>query len=719
MAIELLRPSKEIDEVEVLTDAERGDTYVPEGFEDVAEFLQEAMDEFDMDAVFDQHNREAALDDLLFTSGDQWDSKVLKERQDQGRPCLTINTLPQFIGQVIGERIQNSSSIRVLPKHDGTKKAAEIRADLIRSIEVHSRAVDVYDKACENQITCGIANMRVDLDFTDDDVFDQDIFIKSINNPLAVIWDRMSVDKTGSDANHCFVIDLMTDAAFEDAFPGELPVESFGGTDFQHRLLTRGWRGHDFVRVVEYWRMIEVERELALFTDGSIRDVTDLEPSEFPPGLVFDKDGPRMRKVMTKIAQMHLITGFAILEGPYETPLPRLPIVKVTGREVELNDERVRFGLVRFAKDPQRLKNYWRSVAAETLALAPKAGWIAPSHSIEGREADFREAARSGDTLLIYNKNTPEPKPITPPPVSQGVLFEAEQNTQDMKDVTGIHDASLGLKSNEVSGRAINARAQRGAIATIMYHKNLNASIQEVGRIVNAYIPLVYDAPRTVRVVGINEEDRLIRINDEFDPESIDIAKGRYDVLVTTGPNFATKREEASAAMLNAVNAFPQIMEIAGDLIFLAQDWPMAEQLADRFKKALPPGLQEEEETDDPAAQQNANDVQRLAIEAKASELAQLQTEAALELEQKTIDLQRAKAEAIEANAKARKAVADAVKAEADAETAGIDVGANIARVMNELSQATEEAIAPKQPAVPATPSVPTGGGVPNALAIR
>jgi hypothetical protein len=87
---------------------------------------------------------------------------------------------------------------------------------------------------------------------------------------------------------------------------------------------------------------------------------------------------------------MHLVTGFKILAGPFEYRLNRLPIIRMSGRVVNVGGKRIRHGLVRFMKDPVRLRNFWRSVAAEQLGYAPKAQWLAPESAVEGREDDFR-----------------------------------------------------------------------------------------------------------------------------------------------------------------------------------------------------------------------------------------------------------------------------------------------------------------------------------------
>lgn len=698
------------------TDAE---AYVPEGFKDADAFLAYAREEFEADSSYDRLNREAALDDLKFVAGEQWDPAVKADRESKGRPCLTVNVLPQFIGQVIGDRRINKTTIKVRPRKDATIEQAEVRSGIIKSIEAYSRAERVYDAACENQVTCGIGNFRVDLDYADNDVFDQDIYIRDIPNPLAVIWDRMSVDPTGRDAQQCFVQDIMPRKAYERRWP-QHPCPGEMGDGLGMTLMGQGWFDKDVVRITEFWRMVSKQRIVALMMDGKVEDITEMPREQYIDRLWIDQrtNKPRIRRTTRTYAQMHLITGFAILEGPYEIPLTRLPIIRVEGRVVRVGDDRVRYGLVRWAKDPQRLKNYWRSVSAETLALAPKSVWMAPDDAVEGREDDFREAHASGDPLLIYNKNaSAKPERVDPPRINNAALQESQLNQQDIKDTTGLQDASLGARSNEISGRAIQARQREGDVATVIYHDNLNNAIQEGGDIVNQLIPLAYDTTRELRVIGADDKHKLLKVNDPNDPQSPDITSGKYDISLETGPSYTTQRLEAADAMMQAIQVAPQLMGVAGDLIVRAQDWPGSVEISERLKKTIPPAVLGEDEqpaTDGPTPEEVAQQAQMAEMAAQAEHAQQLRQMEMAERSAKVAEqearavIAAAQAEAAPAQvdiaaAQAREAVARAVQAEEEARMAP--------ELANHKMRLAERAASAKEASQPARGAGPRPGG--------
>ncbi len=565
-------------------------SYVPEGFDSVEDYLEDLREEYQLDLDADYENRRQALEDKKFAAGEQWDPLVLEQRK--GLPCLLINTVPQFTAQLVGDWRSNRNGIKVVPAEDGDVDVAAIRGDLIRAIEMESRAQRVYDNAFESTVQCGDGAFRVAVEYAKDDAFDQDIFIRPIDDALSVVWDRMSVDPTGRDARHCFVDDVLPKKEFcrkwKDADPSMLSSTE------RNLMFNTGWIGETGVRVTEHWRLLERDRLIALFQDGSMHVLEGDKVDD-----LIEKHGQPIKSRISPClyAQMHLTTGWKILSGPYEYKLNRLPIIRMTGRVVNIAGQRTRYGLVRFMKDPVRLRNFWRSVAAEQLGYAPKAQWIAPESAVEGREDAFRKAHLSRDPLLVYNDGATEaPQRLDPPAPQMALLNEAQVNSQDMKDVTGLHDASLGIRSNEISGRAIKARQQEGDIASLTYHDNGNASILEAGDVANQLISQVYDGTRIARLLGEDGEARLMKINDPNDPESPNLATGSYDVALTTGTSYMTRRLEAAEAMMNAIQVYPELMQIAGDLVVKAQDWPGADDLAERLKKTIPPQFLSEEE---------------------------------------------------------------------------------------------------------------------------
>lgn len=617
--------------------------YVPEGFDSAEAFIQDMRAQYQHDVDFDRINRYEAIDDLRFAAGEQWDPVVLLQRKSL--PCLVINTIPQFTAQLVGDWRESRKAIKVVPSNDDDTDLASVREDLVRNIEMQSRADRSYDHGFESMVQCGDGAFKVTVEYARDDVFDQDIFIRPIEDVMSTVWDRFSVDPTGRDAKRVFVDDRIPKDEFTRKWPQAAGGANLLEVDKIDRVTMAGWMDEESYRVTEYWRMIERQKTMALFQSGQMYEIEDDNMQD----LIAKHGEPvKTRVVWCRYAQMHYCTGWQILAGPYEYRMNRLPIIRMSGRIVNVAGRRVRYGLVRFMKDPSRLKNFWRSIAAEQLGYSPKAQWLATQSAVEGRQEAFRKAHLTRDPLLIVNDEAIIGQNIQriEPPAPQAAIFqEVAMNTQDMKDVSGIQDASLGMRSNETSGKAIMNRQHEGDIASQTYYDNADAALLEAGDVINQLIPQIYDGTRVVRLIGKDESVKFQRVNDPMDPHSVDLGAGLFDVALSTGASYTTRRAEAADAMMNAIQVWPELMQIAGDLVVKAQDWPGADKLSDRIKKTIPAQFLDPDEGGQPP-------IPPQVVQQMQMQLQQLQAENIALKQDKTIDFKKLEIESYNAETK-------------------------------------------------------------------
>jgi hypothetical protein len=567
---------------------------LPEGYDTEEQFLREMRTSYDEDIGADKLNRDAQLEDERFAAGDQWTDDVRMRRDAARKPTLTFNRLPAFIAQIVGQRRMNETEIKIVADENSDAAVARVREGLIRNLQKVCRADLAYDNTLQNTVIGGLGNFKLRLDYRSPDVWEQDICIDAIPDPLSVVWDRMCREPTGRDARRCFETFVVPKKAFEKDYPWAKPAEWMTPYSYLNDNTMNGWVTVDDVRIVAYWHMRTRPRVLALMQNGNTEDITDrAEDADTLAQIVQRDDGtPVIREVEMPYAQCYICSALDILEGPYELPISRLPYFRVPGWEVRVGDWNHRWGLVRFLKDPQRLHNYWRSVIAERLMATPKAVWQARAGAVAGREAAYRNSHLSDDPLLIFNDDAAEPpQRIEPAQVQEALIGQAELTSQDLKDISNIHEANLGMPSNEVSGAAIMARQRVSDTGTVIYHDNLNQAIEECGRTCNELIPFVYDTPRIIKVLGPDGVQDTVAINDIGNPDSVDITSGRYAVSVVTGPSYATKRMEAAASMLSTLNVMPQLINVFADLLVEAQDWPMAEKIAERIRLSMDPAM--------------------------------------------------------------------------------------------------------------------------------
>jgi hypothetical protein len=609
----------------VADDGIKGAETVANGGTDKSDLLATMRSRFTMAISAYGESREDELDDLRFMAGSpdnqwQWPADVLATRGSvQGqtinaRPCLTINKLPQHVRQVTNQQRQNRPSGKVIPADDQADVAvAEVFDGIIRHIEYMSDADVAYDTACDNQVTYGEGYIRILTEYNREDSFDQDLRIGRIRNSFSVYMDPTIQDPCGSDAQWCFITEDVVKADYERMFPDAAPISSILARGIGDQSLSM-WLAENTIRIAEYFYIDHQKATLHLYPGN----VTAFKGTPQDDNLKAMFGKPLRTRVVDRRRVMWIKTnGYEVLDER-EWPGQYIPVVRVVGNEFEVDGRLYVSGLVRNAKDAQRMYNYWVSQEAEMLALAPKAPFIAYGGQFEGYEMQWKTANTTNWPYLEVNPDVtdgagnvlPLPQRAQPPMAQTGLIQAKMGAAEDIKSSTGQYNASLGQQGNERSGKAIMARVQEGDTGTYHYVDNLGRAIRHVTRQLVDLIPKIYDTERIARIIGLDGEVGMAKINPQ-QPEPVKkivdqagnvIEKiynptvGTYDVVITTGPSYLTKRQEAVEAMANILQTSPQLWQVAGDLFIKNMDWPGAQEMAARFKKIIDPKVLAEDD---------------------------------------------------------------------------------------------------------------------------
>jgi hypothetical protein len=572
--------------------------------DDDSDFLKEARERFERIASDESDERVQMLDDIKFQAGEQWPEKLRadRERGPNARPCLVVDKLSQYHRQVVNDSRQNRPGAKIRPvDSQSDPKVADLLQGLVRGIEDASNADTAYDTAISHAAGPGRGWIRVCSEYSDPESFQQELRIKRVPNIFSVYASDYS-EPDGSDIDHAFVVEEIDEDEFEDRFPDAEPV------DWKAEAPRVGdWYANGKVRVAEYWYTVREKRLMHLLEDGSV--VTDeevkkaIEEGVTPPAI------SESRRLDSKRVKFALISGAQVLERRDDWPGRFIPLVPVHGNEIWVEGQRRLSGLIRAAKDPQRLYNFSRSAFAERVALSPKAPWLVAEGQIEGYEDQWATANTANHSHLPYKpvdlngQAVPPPTRLPAADVPSGFAQDMQLAEHDIQAAVGMYAASLGAPSNEKSGKAILARQREGDMSTFHYHDNLAKAQRHVVRILLDLIPAFYDTRRVVRILGEDGTHQLAQIDPKakgvqsvgamqvFNPGA-----GRYDVTITTGPSYSTKRQEAAEYLTQMVQQQPNLMQIGGDIVFRALDMPYADELAERMKLLLPPQIAQAEQ---------------------------------------------------------------------------------------------------------------------------
>lgn len=591
-------------------------------------FLRQMRQRWRESADSENPGRLKSHEDFQFYDGEgkQWPVDIRNDRMTSGRPCLEINKVKSNAQQILNEQRQSRPAIQVNPVGDGADvDTAQIIQGLVRHIEVNSGADIAYDTAFEHAVIGGFGYVRVLTEYLDEKSFDQEIVIKRVIDPFTVYFDPNAQEPDYSDAEYAFIVEDLTVDQFRARYP---KAKMTGLSDFQSvGDMTREWYSVQTIRVAEYFYVETVEKTLVTLADGktaysdelpedpAMPGFSGMEVAQIRGGLMLRNGQPRTRPTFKRTVKWKKMSALEVLDEA-DVPGRYIPIIPVLGYELIVNGRRSLSGVVRNAKDPQRQYNYMRSAVVEAVALAPKAPWMIAEGQDEGYEQEYIDANIRNRAAIHYKPTTlgdklvPAPHRLAVEPAIAAMVAAMSQADHDLDATMSVFPSSRGQVGPEQSGKAILARTKRTEIANFNFGDNLNRGVRHVGRVVVCMIPDVYDIPMVKRIVNPDGTHKMVSINQEFETsdgvkKTYDVRVGKFDITITAGLSYDSKRREFVESVLALVQANPALMGIIGDLLVKNMDWPGAQEISERLHATLPAALQKDDQAPiPPAAQQ-------------------------------------------------------------------------------------------------------------------
>jgi hypothetical protein len=655
-----------------------------------ADLLSRAKKYFERVEAYESDQRRLEKEDIEFVGLlKQWpdDIRNFRENDPQGaRPCLTVDKTNQYKNQIVNQIRQNRPSIKVRPVDDNADiEVAEIYDGIVRHIQDVSRADIAYDWAAECAVDAGLGFFRITTEYCGDS-FEQEIKVCKISNRFSCYAPPESQEPDGQDYEEFGIAEMVPRSQFKREYPNA-DLSDF--TVGQSRV--DWWNDEHDVRVAEYFYCDYVEDTLLLLDDGNSvfasEFLKDIEETEYP---VITQRVLKQRPAKRKVVKWCKLSGSSILE---ETEIVGqfIPVVPVYGIETVVEGRKYWRGIIRGVKDAQRMYNYNRSTIAEALSLTNRVPYIGAVGQFKTKFKNWMRANVANYAFLEYDPVTIDGV-MAPPPQRQGfagpptgLLADIETSEHDIQAALGMYQASIGQNTNAKSGRALNSEKVAGDMATFHFPDNLARSMRQAGRIMVGMIPHIYDTQRVVRILGEDgtpnyaqldpEQDEAMRKTRAMDgtiKKIYNIGVGQYDVTVSIGSSYATKRQEGADFLTQVAQSSPDLMPVIGDVLFKSLDMPYADEIANRLKKMLDPKLQDDASGDSPEVQQIKMQMgqhieqltQRLQDAESAMQAAEVEAQ---ELQRKATDNQvKQEVEMLKVSLEERKIQIDEYKAETE-----------------------------------------------------
>lgn len=570
------------------------------------------------------------------------------------RPTPVTNLLRASCQQVANTRRHARLALEFAPKGGGaTQDVAEVFEDIVRAAQDESRAAIARNWAADRAEKCGMGWYRIDADFSqeqpDDEASwnDQDIVWRRILNQASVYPDPTSQEPDFSDGRRLFITEDIPIARYRDEYPDSdlsdydtSELTGIGDRQPEWVFATNQDADGDAgktIRIAEYWEVIERTRTKVMLTDGRAA----FDDEDLPEGVQI-ATGPQARRrvVRDRVIMWSKINAIEYLEEPVEWDGLYIPIVPCIGEEFNVDGERRWQGLVRPGKDSNVIYNVMNAARLETIGLATKAPYIGYFETIEPYLEWWKQSNVRNFFMLpikavrdAAGNFLPPPKRNVEEPAIQAITQAAQAAKDDVHSTTGIPPVALGqLDPRDRSGKAIQALQGQAEVGTSGYLDNFTSiTLHYEGKVVRDMIPRKFDRPgRIVPAVGVDEKRRLVMLNYPYVegpdgqpikalpqwekgqpvPKQIpgppgqngqsqplevkyyDLSVGQFSIAPVVGKSYATRREEASAAISAVMQAVPPEMAAAIAPAWLEeQDYPGARKVAEIAKKALPPQL--------------------------------------------------------------------------------------------------------------------------------
>jgi hypothetical protein len=544
----------------------------------------EALRQFDAIQSALRNERLQCLKDRRFYSiaGAQWEGPL--EQQYENKPKFEVNKVGLAVQRVVNEYRNNRITVDFVSRDGSPTEMADVCNKLFRADEQDSTANEAYDNAFEEAVGGGFGAWRLKAAYEDDEDPDNDrqrIRIEPIYDAdSSVYFDLDAKRQDKADATHAFVLYSVTRDAYVEKYgddPTTWPKEVYQ-TFFD-------WDTPDIVYVAEYYCVEDVSEKQYVYRalDGTEEKYleTDFEKDETLEETLsaIGSEMVRERTIRRKRVRKYLLSGGKILKDDGYIAGKCIPIVPVYGKRWFVDNVERCMGIVRLAKDAQRLKNMQLSKLGEISALSSIEKPIFVPEQVAGHQVMWANDNLKNYSYLLVNPITgPDgsmqvsgpvayTKSAAVPPAMAALLQVTEQ---DIDDILGNQREGDKIVSN-ISGDAVEMVQQRLEMQAFLYMSNYAKAVQRCGEIWLSMARDVYVEPKR-KMKGVDEEGRASTIElmqpamDENGALTSrnDVTQATLDVVTSVGPSFATQRAATRRTLLSMMQFAqdPQIQKM-------------------------------------------------------------------------------------------------------------------------------------------------------------
>lgn len=508
------------------------------------------------------------------------------------------NLLLAYVNHEANTTLTNKYHALVSPNGGGSNIAkARQREYVLRGMQRH--ASPVYNTARRNQLAAGIHYSMIEIDYQQQRGPAKTIVYKDVDDTWNCFPEPNPLTPTFRDIRKFLIMEKVPKALWKEKTGRDPEADGFG-------------QGGD-KELWQYWVKQEDKENEYLMNDGSTKLESELIPEgEEEPDLSETSMDVPFREHSKCTWKWYKIFEQTIIDRE-EWVGDKCPLVACTGSRVVDSQGKVHFQpLTQFAEDPQRTYTILANIILLRIRRSPYSRWMYPYNSITQKQlAELKKASIYNDGDVPYSnwdeqgRQLDKPTEVQPFVIDPILIQLMQDQIQQIERILGISDADLGRRTNEVSGVAIENRADQSNLANYHLTFNFLEYVKDLGACVLDLIPKVLTAPQQVAFLDKDDKAVMQMVNTPggitFDPNE------EYSLVVEVMPDSDTDREaEAENLMKMVDNQFmgPGIAQVPGGLSTVVK--------AQRGRYAQELGSMMEQYQNDPQKQQMQQAIQQL-----------------------------------------------------------------------------------------------------------
>jgi len=560
-------------------------------------------------------NRSLYYEWIDFVMGDQWREDESKLFERYNKIPLMFNKLGVLMNHLLGDQIQNTPNLQIMPDDDVPVPTAQARAALIKNISLNSDAKTVYQSGYGQAIVGGYGACRIGTEYLHDESFEQEIKIYDFEDPNRCYWDLAAKHRCKVDGMYSGYKTRVSRRWFRDKFGKD--VESQIGTTSITEDSTMAFADDDSITLVDDFERIGEKQSIYKLSDGSVANSDEfrkLEKMKIDGKTYKFRNGQPItkldeRQIVKYTIRHRQIAGDFILEETDFSSI-QLPIIFIDQKSYYTKQgQQITRSFFKDVKDAQKYLNYLATQSGYILKVSRWDQFLMPRKCAASPDAQQQWRDPSVVNGALYYDETPsgaKPEQLRPPELSQSLTQQYERTLVDIQSGTGLYNTQLGEMGNEVSGTAIDARNRRGNKNTQIPRTALDIAICTIGEIINEMIPTVYDTQRDLMLPMPDSESQKVTINKPADEYGLqvenDMTKGRFKIRLKAGPSYEGQKDEALQSLQLVLQAdkggqvFPMIADLYAENLPLDNNL----ELRNRLRTLVPPEIIEAGKTGKP-----------------------------------------------------------------------------------------------------------------------